>query len=472
MTIPSTITEAADALRAGELTSVELTKAVLERADRLDDELGVYLARFDDTALDAAAAADAERDKGIDRGALHGIPIGVKDIISTDEGPTTAQSLILDPAWGEQGDAPVVARLRAAGAVITGKATTMEFACGMPDPEKPFPIPRNPWDPSTWPGGSSSGSGSGVAAGLFLGALGTDTGGSVRCPAAFCGITGLKQTFGLVPKSGCTPLGYSLDNIGPMARSARDCAELLAVMAGADSSDPCTFPVEVPDYAALLSGSVAGLRLGIDRRVHLEHPLADPAVGPVFEAAIEMLAKGGAEIVEVSIPHFQELTDATMMTWPAEAFAVHRRDLQTRWNDYGAFTRIVLAEGALISAGDFAQAQRVRRIGRDAILGLYETVDALLTPTAVQAAPPVDSANFAGVVGSMLTPIWNAVGFPALSLPMGFNDAGMPLSLQVVTRPLEDALALRIGDAYQQLTDWHLELPPLASEERTAAVSG
>ena len=191
---------------------------------------------MDASALDEARQADADFANGIDRGPLQGIPLGIKDIIATDNAPTTAQSLVLDPTWGDQGDAPVVARLRAAGAVITGKTSTMEFATGLPDADKPFPVPRNPWNTDHWPGGSSSGTGAGVAAGLFLGGLGTDTGGSIRGPAAYCAISGLKPTFGRVPKSGCVPLGYSLDHIGPMARSARDCAAMLQIIAGYDAA--------------------------------------------------------------------------------------------------------------------------------------------------------------------------------------------------------------------------------------------
>ena len=229
--IPLTVQDAAKQLRTGELTSVELTKLVIARAEEFDAQVGTYLARFDDHALASAAQADDELAQGLDRGPLHGIPVGVKDILAALEGPTTAQSLILDPAWGEGKDAPIVKRLRKAGAVITGKTTTMEFACGMPDPTKPFPIPRNPWDLETWPGGSSSGTGSGIAAGMFLAGIGTDTGGSIRIPAAFCGVSGLMPTFGRVPKSGCTPLGYSLDHVGPLARSAWDCAAMLQVSA-------------------------------------------------------------------------------------------------------------------------------------------------------------------------------------------------------------------------------------------------
>jgi aspartyl-tRNA(Asn)/glutamyl-tRNA(Gln) amidotransferase subunit A len=221
--LPLTLTDAAMALREGTVTSVALTEAAIAAADAADETVGTYLTRFNEYALERAATADAELARGEDRGPLHGIPFGVKDILAMAEGPTTAQSLILDRSWGAGKDAPTVARVKAAGAVITGKTTTMEFACGIPDATKPFPIPRNPWNLDTWAGGSSSGTGSGVAAGMFLAGLGTDTAGSIRIPAAFCGVSGLMPTFGRVPKSGCVPLGYSLDHVGPMARSARDC---------------------------------------------------------------------------------------------------------------------------------------------------------------------------------------------------------------------------------------------------------
>ena len=262
------VKDAAASLRSGEMTSVELTTAVLARADEVDAQIGAYLARFDEPALAAAERADTELAAGVDRGPFHGIPVGVKDILAASEGPTTAQSLILDPAWGAGKDAPIVKRLREAGAVITGKTTTMEFACGMPDPTKPFPIPRNPWDLGTWPGGSSSGTGNGIAAGLFLAGIGTDTGGSIRMPAAFCGVSGLMATFGRVPKSGCTPLGYSLDHVGPLARTAWDCAAMLQILAGYDPSDPDCKDVPVPDYLSALSGSLRGVRVGVEHTNH------------------------------------------------------------------------------------------------------------------------------------------------------------------------------------------------------------
>ena len=302
--LPLTITEAAAQLRAGELTSVELTRALFERADRLDAELGIYLQRMDASALEEAARADSDFAAGIDKGPLQGIPLGIKDIIATDNAPTTAQSLVLDPTWGDQGDAPVVARLRAAGAVISGKTTTMEFAVGLPDPDKPFPVPRNPWNTAHWTGGSSSGTGNGIAAGVFLGGLGTDTGGSIRGPAAYCGISGLKQTFGRVPKSGCVSLGFSLDHIGPMARSARDCAAILQVIAGYDASDPTCKDVPVPDYFAGLSGEIAGMKIAIEREHHTRVDGVLPEAVEAFEAAVRVLAQAGARPIEVTIPHY------------------------------------------------------------------------------------------------------------------------------------------------------------------------
>lgn len=463
MAIPLTIRDAAAALRDGSVTSVDLVSHGFATADRLDSLLGTYLARFDDAALAAAQTADAELAAGKDRGPLHGIPIGIKDIITTTEGPTTAQSLILDPAWGEaMGDAPVVARLREAGAVITGKLTTMEFACGMPDASKPFPVPRNAWGPDTWPGGSSSGTGSGVASGMVLGGLGTDTGGSIRLPASYSGISGLKATFGRVPKSGCAPLGYSLDNIGPMARSAWDCAAMLTVLAGYDSSDPCCLNVPTEDYQAALDGTLEGVTLGVDRATFLSGTV-DPALAELFDAAVAVLAMAGATVKEVTIPLYQELTDATMAIWPGEALAYHLADMQQRWSDFGAATRMVIVTGALLNAADQSQAQRVRRVGQKAIKELLGEVDLIVTPTTATTAPKIDGLDFASLIGSIFTPVWNATGNPALSVPMGFGSGGLPLGLQIIGRPLEESAVLRAGDAYQQLTDWHIQLPELTA---------
>jgi aspartyl-tRNA(Asn)/glutamyl-tRNA(Gln) amidotransferase subunit A len=461
--VPLSVQDAAARLRSGELTSVELTSAVFERADEFDKQLGTYLARFDDEALLTAKRADTELAEGIDRGPLHGIPVGVKDILAAREGPTTAQSLILDPAWGAGKDAPIVKRLRAAGAVITGKLTTMEFAIGMPDPTKPFPIPRNPWDLGTWPGGSSSGTGNGIAAGMFLAGIGTDTGGSIRIPAAFCGVSGLMPTFGRVPKSGCTPLGYSLDHIGPLARSAWDCAAMLGVLAGYDGSDPYCADLPVPAYLDQLDGSLAGLRIGVERAHHFPDG-SDPALAGCFEAAVASLERLGASVVEVSLPYYAETNAAAMLTMAAEAFAYHRQDMRARWNDYFALTRAWVAQGALASAADYVQAQRLRRVTQRELSSLFEKVDAIVMPTAAVGAlkyDEMDHIDISTMMGLMFTAYWDAVGNPALVVPMGFTSNNLPLSLQIAGRPFEEATLLKIGDAYQRVTDWHQHEAPL-----------
>ncbi|WP_019930774.1 amidase [Nocardia sp. BMG111209] len=455
-----TITEAAAALRAGETTSVALTETAFAAADAHDEALGVYLRRFDETALAAAAKADAELAAGVDHGPLHGIPLGIKDIITTEEGETTAQSLVLDRSWGANTDAPVVARLRAAGAVITGKTTTMEYAIGTPDPDKPFPIPRNPWNTRHYPGGSSSGTGNGVAAGLFLGGLGTDTGGSIRYPATSCGITGLKQTFGRVPKAGCVPLGYSYDHIGPMARSAEDCAVMLAVLAGHDGRDATSVDRPVDDYTGGLTGSLAGVRIGFDPLLD-DSPMTVPELEPALRAAIAELVAAGAEVVDVRLPLYDELTTTTMVGMTAEAYAYHRPDLRSRWLDYGAGTRQAVVAGALVNSGDYVQAQRVRRVGQRRIAEIFATVDLIVTPTSACGAPEVEKLTLDSIVDALHTPYWNALGNPAMSVPMGFTSDGLPLGLQIIGRPFEEATVLAAGYAYQQRTTWHRRLPPL-----------
>jgi aspartyl-tRNA(Asn)/glutamyl-tRNA(Gln) amidotransferase subunit A len=464
--IPLSLTEAGMALRAGTLSSVELTAASLDRADVLDGQLGVYLTRFDAQALDAAHRADADFAAGHDRGPLQGIPFGVKDILAAVEGPTTAQSLVLDPAWGAERDAPVVARIRRGGAVITGKLSTMEFACGVPDPEKSFPIPRNPWNPDTWPGGSSSGTGAGVAAGMFLAGFGTDTGGSIRIPSAFCGVSGLMPTFGRVPKSGCVPLGYSLDHVGPLARSARDCAAVLGVIAGYHPSDAGSIDHPVDDYLGALSGSLEGIRLGVDRAHHFP-PDADPGLAGLLDDAIAAFCDLGATVTDISLPHYAEGVVANTVTMAAEALAYHRQDLQARWHDYTPGVRAIAASGALVSGADFVQAQRVRRVILGEIAALFASFDALIMPTAAMEAPSYDEIfdpdrGIETLLGRVFAQYWDCLNSPVLAVPVGFGAAGLPLSMQIAGRPFEEATVLLVGDAYQQITDWHRQLPPLA----------
>lgn len=461
-----TIIEAAAALRAGHISAVELIQSSLAAADVHDTTLGIYLSRFDDTAVAAATQADAELAAGFDRGPLHGIPVGIKDAIAADEGETTAQSLVLDRTWGSAGDAPVVARLRAAGAVLTGKTTMMEFAIGAPDMEKPFPIPRNPWNTVHYTGGSSSGSGSGIAAGTFLGGIGTDTAGSIRYPAALCGVTGLKPTFGLVPKNGCVPLGYSYDHIGPLARTAEDCATILDAVIGRHTGDPTSIDRPLNAHKKGRHDSLTGLRIGVDSLLDKSpHTVAE--LGPVLERAVFELQAAGASVVPVELPHYRELKSATRLGLAAEAFAYHRNDLQDRWSDYSAGTRMTVAKGALISAGDFVTLQRVRRAGQRKLAELFTDVDLVVTPTAACGAPKVEQLRTDGMADATLTAYWNAVGNPAMSVPMGFTSDGLPLGMQIAGRPFEDPTVINAGHAYQQRTDWHLCVPHIVRDLRS-----
>jgi aspartyl-tRNA(Asn)/glutamyl-tRNA(Gln) amidotransferase subunit A len=473
--------EQAAALRDGTTTSVELVTACQAAADRTDPLIGTYIVRFDRAALEAATAADEARARGDGGGLLHGVPFGVKDMLVTREGPTTAQSVVLDPTWGDQPEGAVVSRLRAAGAIPLGKTTTMEFALGYPDQEHHnwdagseddsrhrFPLPRNPWNRSHWAGGSSSGSGNGVAAGLFPLGLGTDTGGSIRIPAAFCGVSGHKPTFGLVPKSGCVPLGFTYDHIGPLARTVADCAAVLDVIAGPDPSDPTSRarPGGPERYLEALQGGIDGLRIGVGRSVTADGPWCDPEVTACFDQALGVLEGAGGRLVEVDLPYWDELQNATFVGMSVEAFAWHRSMLQERWRDYGRPTRLRLALGALISGADYVQAQRVRRTGQRLVGELFGSVDVIVTPTLGTVAPLLGGgrADRTRQLRSMFTAALNALGFPALVVPMGFDvTLGLPTSLQIVAAPFEDSTALRVGHVFQQLTDWHRRIPALVA---------
>lgn len=473
MTEILTITDAAAALRSGAITSRELTEQAFAVADACDAAVGSYIATYRDHALDAADQADAALSQGRDLGPLQGIPVGIKDIISTKEGTTTAQSLVLDREWGSsQGDAVVVARLRAAGAVITGKLTTMEYACGMPDFDRPFPIPRNPWSLDHWAGGSSSGSGSSVSTGMVLGALGTDTAGSIRIPASFCGVTGVMPTFGRVPKSGCVPLGYSLDHIGPLTRSARDGAMMLAVLAGHDDSDACSVDVPVPDYVSALTGDLSGLRIGVQRLEQYSGAFEDPSLPAAFDAAVQALADRGATIVPVALPYYREMMAANMIVFASEAAAYHMPDLKTRWLDYAPGTRGLMLSSFAISAADYVQAQRARRVAQRALAETFADLDLIVTPTTAGGALAFDdlaSLLAQGGFDQIHTQYWDCTGNPATSVPMGFTAGGLPLGLQFAAKPFDEATMLRAADAFQQHTDWHLQVPAIAALQPTGA---
>ncbi|WP_017581945.1 amidase [Nocardiopsis valliformis] len=458
-----TITDTAVDLREGRVTATELVEEGLANADARDGELGVYITRFDDSAREAARAADERIASGAPIRPLEGIPVGIKDNMAARGGPTTANSLILDPAWGETaGDAAVVRRVKEAGGIVTGKVTTMEFAAGIPDAAKPFPVPRNAWDSDRWAGGSSSGSGSGVAAGMFLGALGTDTAGSIRMPAAYNGITGLKPTFGRVPRSGIVPLAHTLDHIGPMARSAADCALLLSVLAGADASDGFASREPVDDYPGALNGDLTGVRIGVDDLDRYALQGIDPAQPALFANALRQLEEAGATIVPVTLPMYEEASVIDLVVMASEALTYHLPDLKERWDDYSQGLRVSLGAASVLSAADYIQAQRVRRVVRERVAAVFHEVDLVITPTGHQGAPAL--ADFSGAeplnaMRSIHTLYWNPVGVPTLAVPIGLSTEHTPLSLTIAGRAWEDALVLRAGDALQRRTDFHLQEP-------------
>ena len=465
-TIPLTITEAAASLRAGSVTSLDLTSTMLERIDRLNGSLGAFVTVMTESALDAAAQADKAFGDGVDTGPLQGIPLAIKDIISTKDAPTTANSRVLAPDWGNGVDAPVTARLRAAGSVIVGKSTTSEFAIGMPDDTKGFPLPHNPWNVLHTAAGSSSGTGIAVAAGLALGGLGTDTGGSVRAPAAVNGHTGLKVTFGRVPKSGVAPLGYTLDSVGPMARSAADCALLLQVMAGYDPTDRFASRASVPNYLSMLTGDVTGLKIGLPVPYFLDAPDLDAEVREAVLAVAATLTDAGAIVSEVAIPYAAEAKEANHITLIGEAYAYHRNNLVNRWTDYGAFTRPTLGRGAFYTGADYVQAQRVRTVFREGVAAVLRDVDVLITPSAITPAQRSDEMDVSTrLTQSSFTGQWNLAGLPAAAVPCGFSESGLPLSFQIVGKPFAEGTVLKVADAYQRVTDHHLQVPPIVLAE-------
>lgn len=459
---PSTIDDVAAALRAGTCTSLEMTEAALDHAAAAQHRLGAFVTLSRETALAAAERADRDLTAGHDLGPLHGVPLAIKDLIATKDAPTTANSRVLDPEWGRGRDAEVVARLRAAGAVIVGKATASEFACGEPDPEKGFPVPRNPWNTGHTAAGSSSGSAIAVASGFAAGAIGTDTGGSIRAPAAVNGITGLCVTYGRVPKSGVVPLCFSQDVVGPMARSAHDCALLLEVIAGPHPSDRTSSTVPVPHYSQALTGDVEGLRIGVPTTYFYDAEGIDAEVRDTALRALDVLAAAGASVREVDIRLAERAKEASYVITASEAFSYHRANLATRWSDYGRYTRPILVKGALLTSADYVQAQRVRTAFVAEMRRVFQDVDILVTPATATPAAPIDDIDIdRRFVAPNPTRIFNLAGLPAVAVPSGFSAAGLPVGLQIVGRPFAEAMVLTAADAYQRRTDWHLRRPPV-----------
>ncbi len=459
------IAEAGEQVRRRVLSPAELTRAYLERIQRQDGDLLAYITVLSAEALAAATAAEEEIARGHYRGPLHGIPIALKDLVLTRGIRTTCGSRILRD-WVPDADATVTARLSEAGAILLGKLNMHEFAYGPTGVNPHYGTPRNPWDRRRMPGGSSSGSAVAVAAGLCAGALGTDTGGSIRIPAAFCGLVGLKPTYGRVSRAGVIPLAWSLDHVGPMTRTVTDAALLLQVLAGRDPADPSAADVPVPDYRRAMQGEMRGLRLGLPKDFFFER--LDPEVRVAVLAAARSLEGLGASVEEVSLPGIQHAGPASFAIIAAEATAYHEPYLKARATEYGPDVRTRLTTGQFILAGHYLKAQRARQVIRAEVDAALRQVHALLFPTTPIPAPPLDAREISldGLTEDVrwwlirCTRPVNVTGHPALSVPCGLTAAGLPIGLQLVGRHFDEATLLRIGHAFEAVSPTRGRRPP------------
>ncbi len=468
-----TIAAASRAIAAGQVSPVELTQACLDRIARHDGALHSFIRTTPERALSDARAAEARHSAGAALGPLDGIPIGHKDIYETAGIPTTAHSRLLQNHVPEH-DGAVVRRLREAGTVMLGKLATHEFAFGGPSFDLPWPPVRNPWDPSRFTAGSSSGTGAAVAAGFILGGTGSDTGGSIRGPAALCGIAGIKPTYGLCPRSGILPLAYSMDHAGPMAWTVEDCALLLQAMAGADPADPASAHRPVPDFMPGLIGApgrgVAGLRIGIVRSWHEAENPVSPATLAGIEAAADLFRWLGAEVQDVALPSLEDFYACGFLILVTEAYAAHEPWMRTRFNDYGELLRDRMALGALVSGPDYMQAVRRRRELCAEVQAAMAGVDLLLTAAATAEAPLIDQVPKWAMFGPpSLTMPFNVTGQPALSVCSGFGEGGLPVSIQLAGRPFEDATVLAAGMAFEAGTGFRARRPSLSSPKLSSA---
>jgi aspartyl-tRNA(Asn)/glutamyl-tRNA(Gln) amidotransferase subunit A len=453
----ATIAELGARYRKRDLSPVEVTQALLARIEKLDPILHAFVTLTADSALTEARAAEEALRRG-DARPLLGIPVAHKDIYLTRGVRTTGGSALLAD-WIPDEDATCVQRWRAAGTVQLGKLITHEFAFGLQFPGHRFPPAKNPWNLDHIPGGSSSGSGAALAAGLITGATGSDTGGSIRGPAAFCGIVGLKPTYGRSSRAGVLTLSWTLDHTGPMARTVRDCAFLLQPLAGYDSADPASSRAPVDDYVAPLGRDIRGLKIGVPRAYFLEE--VDAEVARAFEEALETLRRLGAEVRDVQIPSLRG-AHSFLLILMAEAYAYHERDIREHPELYGEVLRERILTGALVTASEYTQAQRIRSEICRETAEVLKTVDILASPTALKPATSFAQAldpEFAFPKSNMAP--FNLTGLPTLALPCGFSSAGLPVSFQLSGRPFEESTVLRAGHAYEQATTWHTRRPPV-----------
>lgn len=455
--------EASDLIAQKRVSSVELVDAELERINETEPLVHAYAHVMADTAREEARRADADLARGTWRGPLHGIPIAFKDLVYTTQAPTEAGSRVLRN-WIPDYDATVITKLREGGAVVLGKTHTHEFAYGVN-----IPPTRNPWRLDCYPGGSSAGSGVAVAARSAFGAIGTDGGGSIRCPASVDGVVGLKPTTGRVSRRGVVPMSSTFDNVGPLTRTVEDCALLLQAMAGYDPIDAMSLDVDVPDFTECLEAGVRGIRLGVERDFFFG-PHVTPDVRRAAEEALDDLVAAGATVEEIRIPELELAVPIAMPPILADTTAYHRRWLRRKRDDYEPSTRVMIELGELIPATHYVTAQRARRVLRDRVRTAFDTfrLDALLAPTLPMPTVPVEKLNLVLTDASGESPgsgyfrqcvMANVVGIPAVSIPAGFSAEGLPIGIALFGRPLQEAMLFRIARAYESQHDWHRQVP-------------
>ncbi|HLY88411.1 MAG TPA: amidase [Acetobacteraceae bacterium] len=458
-----TIAEAARLIAAKKLSPVELTKACIERTRALDAELHAFILPTEDRALADARTAEAAIMAGKSPGPLCGIPIGLKDIVDTKGIPTTCHSKILKDNVPTS-DAMCAVKLAEAGSVMMGKTATHEFADGGPSFDLPWPPARNPWNTGHFTAGSSSGTGAGVAAGLIMGGIGTDTGGSIRGPAALCGIAGIKPTYGLVSRAGVAPAAFTLDHIGPMAWTAEDCAIMLQALAGHDPADPASASQPIPNYTEKLGAGIKGMRIGVIHHFHESDHQVTPAVQHGIDAAIATFRELGAEIREVTLSPMPEWHACGTLISITERASAYDEWARTRLADFGERVQQRLLVGALVSGVDYVQAVRRRRELRAELKAAMADLDVVLTAGNPSEAPKIDDVPMWDVSAKpSFTMPFNVTGYPAMCVCSGFGDSDLPVSIQLVGKPFQEATVLRIADAFEKATPFRNRRPAMSS---------
>ncbi len=461
MTLPALLREA---LQSGEISSREATKAFLLRIERLDPAIGAFITVAADAALAQARAADDARTRGELLGPLHGLPIALKDNVDTAGLRTTVGSSFFAERVPDE-DAQVAARLRAAGAVLLGKTSLHEFAFGATNQNPHFGPCRNPWDLSRVPGGSSGGSGAAVAAGLCAAAIGTDTGGSVRIPAALTGVSGLRSSRGRVSTQGVFPTSWTLDTAGPLARSVSELAAVYGVIAGYDPADPGSVDVAVEGDAGD-PGDLSALVIALPTNYFFDD--VDPQVARLVRAAADVFASLGARLTEIELAGADDALRATSVIILAEAYAVHRTRLQDHPEGFGKDIRRRLERGAAITAAEYAEARQAARVWCRTLANAFADADLILSPSTPTAAPRASNEMITAThpLASLTYP-WSVAGLPGLSIPCGLTDERLPVGLQVVAPRFHEALLLRAGSGYQLATSWHERKPPVGAAPTT-----